>query len=229
MQVYHSAQKQPKTAYDPHGSIRGNVKYSVISIFFKVNATVQLTLEQESIIKEFFNDLYWIEQSKDPLVTEVHIGSLLMSLDFSKRWVYKGSMTTPPCEQYVYWNILQTVYPVSERILNQFKQQMSRTEGLSYTGNYRDIQEETSVHGPKSIQSTRDLTIIYQIIIVLLIIIIFLMCCKMWQLRKAKLKIKSFVESDIGLNTAGVATSGGQMELLQSNVFNLEKAVEREI
>ena len=51
----------------------------------------------------------------------------------------------------------------------------------------------------------------------------------MWQLRKAKLKIKSFVESDIGLNTAGVATSGGQMELLQSNVFNLEKAVEREI
>ena len=65
--------------------------------------------------------MYWIEQSKDPLVTEVHIGSLLMSLDFSKRWVYKGSMTTPPCEQYVYWNILQTVYPVSERILNQFK------------------------------------------------------------------------------------------------------------
>lgn len=69
-------------------------------------------------------------------------------LDYDNRWIYKGSMTIPPCEEFVYWNVLQTIYPISEPLLDQFKQQMGRTNGLIDTGNYRLIQNQTELHNP---------------------------------------------------------------------------------
>jgi carbonic anhydrase len=33
-------------------------------------------------------------------------------VDIENRWVYKGSVTTPPCDKYVYWNIASTIYPI---------------------------------------------------------------------------------------------------------------------
>jgi len=28
------------------------------------------------------------------------------------RWIYKGSETFPPCEKYVYWNVIKKVLPI---------------------------------------------------------------------------------------------------------------------
>ena len=60
-----------------------------------------------------------------------------MMVDTDNRWVYKGSVTTPPCDTIVYWNVLRTVYPIKEKYFNQFKEQMKRGK-LEKTGNYRN-------------------------------------------------------------------------------------------
>jgi carbonic anhydrase len=61
-------------------------------------------------------------------------------VDFNNRWVYKGSVTTPPCATYVYWNVLSTIYPVSQKHLDLFKAQLDvGTAGLATTGNWREI------------------------------------------------------------------------------------------
>ena len=45
-------------------------------------------------------------------VAEVPYGDLMMMVDMDNRYTYKGSVTTPPCAQNVYWNVLRTVYPI---------------------------------------------------------------------------------------------------------------------
>jgi len=64
-------------------------------------------------------------------------------VDFSNRWVYKGSVTTPPCAEYVYWNVLSTIYPISKEHLDLFRAQLARAADvkLDETGNWREIQE----------------------------------------------------------------------------------------
>ena len=36
----------------------------------------------------------------------------------NERWVYKGSMTFPPCNQFNYWNIINRVFPVKKEIVD---------------------------------------------------------------------------------------------------------------
>ena len=66
-------------------------------------------------------------------------------VNFNERWIYKGSVTTPPCATYVYWNVLSTVYPIQQRHLDLFKKQLAKaTEGeetLAEIGNYREVQK----------------------------------------------------------------------------------------
>jgi len=54
-------------------------------------------------------------------VARVPYGKLMMMVDYTNRWVYKGSVTTPPCAKYVFWNVLSTVYPISQKHLDLFK------------------------------------------------------------------------------------------------------------
>jgi len=42
-------------------------------------------------------------------------------LNTNKRWVYKGSLTTPPCTSVVIFNVLSTVYPIKQRHLQYYK------------------------------------------------------------------------------------------------------------
>ena len=61
----------------------------------------------------------------------------MMMADMLNRWVYKGSMTTPSCDTFVYWNVLTRIYPIQARYLALFKKQLARG-GL--TQNYRAVQ-----------------------------------------------------------------------------------------
>ena len=67
----------------------------------------------------------WDNKSKPegegPTVNLVTYGDLMSMVDFSNRWVYKGSVTTPPCAKKVYWNVLQTIYPIKKAHLDKFK------------------------------------------------------------------------------------------------------------
>jgi carbonic anhydrase len=83
--------------------------------------------------------LKW-DDTGSPTVDMVTYGSLMEMVDFNNRWVYKGSVTTPPCATFVYWNVLSTVYPVSQKHLDLFKANLEKnTPGLAEWGNYREI------------------------------------------------------------------------------------------
>ena len=64
----------------------------------------------------------------------------MMMVDTENRWIYKGSVTTPPCDTYVYWNVVQRVYPVKQKHVDLFKQQLARGK-LDVIGNYRETQQ----------------------------------------------------------------------------------------
>ena len=70
----------------------------------------------------------------------------MMMVDTDNRWIYKGSVTTPPCDTFVYWNVLQRVYPIKQRHLDQFLLQLKRGK-LDVIGNYRETQE-IDLHNP---------------------------------------------------------------------------------
>lgn len=115
--------------------------YSALGIMFSVDKyDMSVTEEQVTLINSFFDSMTWTEQN-DPVVAEVPYGDLMMMVDTDNRWVYKGSVTTPPCGQSVYWNVLTTVYPIRQADLDLFKSQLARGDyNLETTGNWREIQ-----------------------------------------------------------------------------------------
>lgn len=116
--------------------------YAAMGIMFSVDkSTVTLTKEEQFIVDAFFDSLKWTETSSDPKVAEVPYGDLMMMVNTRDRYVYSGSVTTPPCATKVYWNVLTTIYPLKQSVLDQFKKQMARTPGLEKTGNWRLIQK----------------------------------------------------------------------------------------
>jgi len=116
--------------------------HAAMGIMFSVNDhTANLSEAQTKIIDTFFETLQ-LSKKTDPLVDMVTYGDLLMMVDTENRWVYKGSVTTPPCHRYVYWNLLQTVYPIKQKHLDLFLKQLERGEEgkLAQRGNWRETQ-----------------------------------------------------------------------------------------
>ena len=98
---------------------RGGIKYAALGIFFSVDDyTVDLRPDQQQVIDDFFDSLKWEDTSSNPAVSEVPYGNLMMMVDTANRWVYKGSVTTPPCDTLVYWNVLRTIYPLKKKHLD---------------------------------------------------------------------------------------------------------------
>jgi len=81
----------------------------------------------------------------------------MMMFDMRNRWTYKGSVTTPPCAENVYWNVLKTIYPIKQKYVDQFKKQLARQPGLEKTGNYRVILPTLESHDPVNLYSNMNL------------------------------------------------------------------------
>ena len=122
---------------------KNNVSYAAMGIIFSVNkSNIKLNETEQKVIDDFFDSLQWNVTAKDPVVAEVPFGNLMMMVNTKERWVYKGSLTRPPCSTYVYWNVLTTIYPIKQSVLDNFKKQLNRTStDLMKSGNYREIQK----------------------------------------------------------------------------------------
>lgn len=106
-----------------------------------------VTAYQKGVINRFFDNLN-LGQKVDTSVSHIGYGQLLDALDTDERFVYKGSVTTPPCARTVYWNVINKVYPVSQRHLNQYRAQLARspTQNIQKTGNFRTAIQPTKAH-----------------------------------------------------------------------------------
>lgn len=141
---------------------KGDGKYAAaaVGILFSVNEyTAELTWAEQKIIDEFFESLAWKKfNPKKPgdswTPSNARYADLLNMVDTNNRWIYRGSVTTPPCATNVYWNELRTIYPVSQKHLDQFKAQLAAADPKVYSGettldkvgNRREIQKETDTH-----------------------------------------------------------------------------------
>lgn len=133
---------------------KGGIGLAAVGIMFSVEQyTAELSWAEKKIIDRFFDQMTWRDVSPvadgagDRAVVDVDMiayGDLMTVVDSNQRWIYKGSVTTPPCAQYVYWNVLSTVYPISQKHLDLFKAQLNFGENgeLDTLGNWRMIQEE---------------------------------------------------------------------------------------
>lgn len=93
-------------------------------MFSVTDYTANLTWAQSRIIENFFDSLKWRDTTATDNIVDVDLvtyGDLMELVDNENRWVYKGSVTTPPCGRFVYWNVLSTIYPISIKHLEQFK------------------------------------------------------------------------------------------------------------
>lgn len=107
------------------GKTLNNIGFAAMGIVFSVNDyDKSVTEEQVKIIDTFFDSLKL--ENNDPVLDMVNYGDLMMMVNMNERWVYKGSVTTPPCAQSVYWNVLRTVYPIKETHLKRFQTQLAR-------------------------------------------------------------------------------------------------------
>lgn len=87
--------------------------FAALGIMWSVNdATVELDDDEQKIVDAFFDSMEWDTVDSDPKVAEVPYGDLMMMVNTKDRWVYTGSVTTPPCATKVYWNVLRTIYPL---------------------------------------------------------------------------------------------------------------------
>ena len=95
------------------------------------------------MIDTFFDTLEFDDLTVDgPTVSLATFGDLMSIMDGNNRWIYRGSMTTPPCATGVYWNVLSTVYPIKAKHLALFDAQLNRGDlgELDATGNWREAQ-----------------------------------------------------------------------------------------
>ena len=140
-------------------------------------------------------------------VDQISYGNLMMMVNGRDRWVYKGSVTTPPCDTFVYWNVLKTVYPINSRTLKQFKDQLERVSGLDVTGNWREIQPVDN-QNPVLIQKEVDSDIAN----IILSILFMTTCCLFCVLSVHFWQKTNFYKATIEQAIATSSNEGGKTE-----------------
>jgi len=146
---------------------------AAMGLFFSVNDyTRVLEAWEQKIVDDFFESLKWNgNEGKTYDVDSVSYGDLMMMVDMNNRWTYRGSVTTPPCAQNVYWNVLRTVYPIKEEHLMQFKKSLATSADLCVDpksgvpcvpGNNREILPLEAAHNPFIITDNANLLLPYR-------------------------------------------------------------------
>lgn len=83
-----------------------------------------VTAAEREVVDKFFDALGFESQAQAHDGTNhivlaadanVNYGDLTKLVNFANRWVYTGSLTTPPCTVGVYFQVVERVLPISER------------------------------------------------------------------------------------------------------------------
>jgi predicted secreted Zn-dependent protease len=48
-------------------------------------------------------------------------------VNFRERWVYRGSLTVPPCTQFIYWSVINDVFPIDQDTVTAFRNQLRKS------------------------------------------------------------------------------------------------------
>lgn len=127
---------------DPLYQIQENPKMenSAISILFSIDDHDDVDYDTKHMFEEFFHDMKFEEHN--PTVEKIHFGYMMDHIDWAHRWIYKGSKTIPPCDKFVYWNVIHTVYPIEAISVKLFKEKLSEggIHAVGEAGNYRETQ-----------------------------------------------------------------------------------------
>lgn len=171
------------TVHFPKEPQAGIVASAVGVIFDTTRYDRSVSVETVEIIDNFFESLR-LDLSNDPLVQEIPFGELMARIDLKNRWVYKGSLTTPPCTKLIFWNVVAQVYPIKQRHLDLFRNQLGRgANNLRTTGNFR-VNSPINGHDVVYVSDTlpfkqggMDLENINLIFLAVLVITLILACC----------------------------------------------------
>lgn len=139
----HTVHYTPGTAATPSVPFAdqdGGIGAAAVGIIFSVaDYTAKLSWAEQQIIDTFFDSLLLDNTGTESTTTAgtyTHpidmalYGNLMQMVDNNNRWVYKGSVTTPPCARFVYWNVMSTIYPISQKHLDLFKKQLALKTNL---------------------------------------------------------------------------------------------------
>jgi hypothetical protein len=77
----------------------------------------------------------------------------MAKINLGDRFVYSGSLTTPPCLEDLYWNVVQTVYPIKKYHLDYYKNVVKKRGAASNAktdvidkGNHRTVRNAAKEH-----------------------------------------------------------------------------------
>lgn len=154
-----------------------------------------VTDTQKVIIDDFFESLRFDALGRlgagyylDPGV-EIRFGQLINMLDTDNRWVYKGSLTVPPCTETIYWNVVRKVMPMSEKHLNWFKT-MLQESGSGATGNYRATQvidkQMPYILAPEAPSRNQEIAGVVCVALLIVFLIVSAMIYIIWEMKKEK-------------------------------------------
>lgn len=87
-------------------------KAGVIGIMFDVDDT----MEEDSFADTFFHNLMNPEYDDEINFYD----DFIKYIDFNQRYIYRGSLTTPPFSELLFWTVLPTVVPIKQSTKNLF-------------------------------------------------------------------------------------------------------------
>lgn len=142
------------------GEAKGNdvtIKYSALGLMFDVDDyDPSVTPDEKKVINDFFDSMNFGnvpptgKASGHELngTAEVPFGDLMRIANFANRWVYTGSLTTPPCTVGVYFQVVDRVLPISKKHYDLYLMQQREYLQTSVMEKDGDAHKETPVDPP---------------------------------------------------------------------------------
>ena len=88
-------------------------RYAVTTIFFDVPKNMNLLNAKQKDDMKFMEKFMEGVIKDDSKHENIDLQALIERVNFDKRWVYRGSFTSPPCIEGVFWHIIDDILPIS--------------------------------------------------------------------------------------------------------------------